>query len=59
MLKVGSRKTWSPVERGASKRRDARGLYLSMAAAVPAVQHGGALETSERRRGGGGSTVQR
>jgi hypothetical protein len=60
MLKVGSRRTWSPVERGASKRRaapdlaEARTLYPSVAAAMPAPARNSAVECSKLVGGGVG-----
>jgi hypothetical protein len=55
------------VERGASKRREAR-RQINLAEAlfpigggggpISSVQRGGALESGERRRGGGGSTAR-
>jgi hypothetical protein len=53
MLKVGSRKTWSPVERGASKRKEARTLYLSVAAAAAPARYS-AAERLRLARGGAG-----
>jgi hypothetical protein len=57
MLKVGSRRTWSPVDHEARKRREARRLYPSVAAAVVPARYS-AVVRSSLARGDAGDTSQ-
>jgi hypothetical protein len=63
MLKVGPRRTWSPVERGASKRREARrrinlaearSFFPSVVAVAAAPAQYSAVERWSLARGGAG-----
>jgi hypothetical protein len=66
MLKVGSRRTWSPVERGASKRREAwhrinlaeaRSFFPSVVAG--AARHNAVERSSLAREGAGEADLRR
>jgi hypothetical protein len=59
MLKVGSRRTWSPVEREARKRREVRRLYPSVAAAVAPARYSTVVCSSLARGGVGEADLWR